>query len=123
MDEIMAPLPVEQFSTPDPTAVAGVATTVPDVRGLTGPQAVARLQSAGFSAFVAAQVNSSLPVGLTVGTDPGTGAAYYSGGSVRVFTSTGYVPPPPPAPAPQAQPDKKDPPKKPANNRPNNRNR
>jgi len=118
MDEIMAPLPVQQFNRPDPTAVAGVQATVPDVRGLSGPQAVARLQSAGFSAYVAAQVNSSTPVGLTVGTDPSTGSSYYSGGTVRVFTSTGYVPPPPPPPAPEPEPEKKDPPKK-----KNNRNR
>ena len=116
MDEIMAPLPVQQFNRPDPTAVAGVQATVPDVRGLSGPQAVARLQSEGFSAYVAAQVNSSVPVGLTVGTDPSTGSSYFSGGTVRVFTSTGYVPPPPPPPEPE--PEKKDPPKK-----KNNRNR
>ena len=68
---------------------------------------------------MAAQVNSSVPAGLTVSTDPGAGASYFSGGTVRVFTSTGYVPPPPPPP----QPEKPDDDKKPADNNRNNRNR
>jgi membrane peptidoglycan carboxypeptidase len=95
MDRVMAPLPVEQFNQPDPTAIAGVSTAVPDVRGLLGPQAVATLQAAGFEAYVAAQVNSSAPVGTTVGTDPATGSQFPSGSTVRVFVSSGYVPPPP----------------------------
>jgi membrane peptidoglycan carboxypeptidase len=117
MSQIMAPLPVETFTEPDPNEVAGVNTVVPDVRGLSGAQAVATLEAAGFSAYVAAEVNSSVTRGLAVSTDPGAGASYFSGGSVRVFTSTGYVPPPPPPPAPE----KKEPPKKKNNN--NNRNR
>jgi hypothetical protein len=100
MDRVMAPLPVEQFNEPDPTAIAGVTATVPDVRGLLGPQAVATLQAAGFEAYVAAQVNSSAPVGTTVGTDPATGSQFVSGGTVRVFVSSGFVPPPP-----QPEPD------------------
>ena len=119
MSEIMAPLPVRTFTEPDPNEVAGVTSTIPDVRGLTGPEAVATLQAAGFEAYVAAQVNSSVPAGLTVSTDPGAGASYFSGGTVRVFTSTGYVPPPPPPP----QPEKPDEDKKPADNNRNNRNR
>lgn len=120
MSQIVAPLPVKTFTEPDPTEIAGVNTVVPDVRGLSGAQAVATLEAAGFSAYVAAEVNSSVTRGLTVSTDPGAGASYFSGGSVRVFTSTGYVPPPPPPP-PEPEPEKKDPPKKKPNN--NNRNR
>jgi len=104
MSAIMAPMPVKTFTDPDPNDVAGVATTVPDVRGLSGAEAVATLQAAGFEAYVAAEVNSSVPRGLTVSTDPGAGASYYSGGTVRVFTSTGYVPPPPPEPKPEKKP-------------------
>ena len=104
MSAIMEPLEVRDFSDPDPSEVAGVTATVPDVRGLSGPAAVATLQAAGFEAFVAAEVNSSVPRGLVVSTDPGAGASYFSGSTVRVFTSTGYVPPPPPPP-PQPEPE------------------
>jgi membrane peptidoglycan carboxypeptidase len=98
MDQVMAPLPVEQFAAPDPTAVAGVAATVPDVRGLPGPEAVATLQAAGFVSYVSAEVNSAAPLGTTVATDPGVGTRFVSGGTVRVLVSSGYVPPPPPPP-------------------------
>lgn len=109
MDGIVADLPVKEFAEADPSAVAGVSATIPDVRGLPGSQAVATLQAAGFEAYVAAQVNSSVPQGLVVGTDPGIGASFPSGNTVRVFTSTGWVPPPPPpAPAPAPQPDEPD---------------
>jgi hypothetical protein len=112
MDGIVADLPVKEFTEADPSAVAGVSATIPDVRGLPGSQAVATLQAAGFEAYVAAQVNSSVPQGLVVGTDPGIGASFPSGNTVRVFTSTGWVPPPPPppppAPAPAPQPDEPD---------------
>jgi hypothetical protein len=92
----MADLPVRQFATPDPATVAGVTTTVPDVRGLSGSAAVATLQAAGFEAYVAAEVNSSAPQGVTVGTDPPSGSQSFSGGAVRVFVSSGFLPPPPP---------------------------
>jgi membrane peptidoglycan carboxypeptidase len=105
MAAIMEPLPVMQFEDPDPSEVAGVTATVPDVRGLTGADAVATLQAAGFEAYVAAEVNSSLPRGLTVSTDPGAGANYFSRGTVRVFVSTGFVPPPPPPPKPEPEPE------------------
>jgi membrane peptidoglycan carboxypeptidase len=100
MSAIMEPLEVRSFADPDPSDVAGVAAIVPDVRGLSGAEAVATLQAAGFEAYVAAEVNSSVPRGLTVSTDPGAGASFFSGSTVRVFTSTGYVPPPPPPPPP-----------------------
>ena len=109
----MEPLPVKGFADPDPNEVAGVSSVVPDVRGLTGAEAVATLQAAGFEAYVAAQVNSSVPRGLTVSTDPGSGASYFSGGTVRVFTSTGYVPPPPPPPKPEPEPEPDPPPAEP----------
>jgi len=109
MSEITAPMPATTFTEPDPNEVAGVESIVPDVRGLTGARAISELQAAGFTAYVAAEVNSSVTRGLTVSTDPGAGASYFSGGTVRVFTSTGYVPPPPPPPSPE--PEKK--PKKP----------
>ena len=120
MADIMAPMPVRSFSAPDPNEVAGVRSVVPDVRGLTGAEAVATLQAAGFEAYVAAEVNSSVARGLTVSTDPGAGASYFSGGAVRVFTSTGYVPPPPPPPPPAPAPEKPDNNSKP-NNKPNNK--
>jgi membrane peptidoglycan carboxypeptidase len=113
MSSIMEPLPVKGFADPDPNEVAGVSSVVPDVRGLTGAEAVATLQAAGFEAYVAAQVNSSVPRGLTVSTDPGSGASYFSGGTVRVFTSTGYVPPPPPPPKPEPEPEPDPPPAEP----------
>jgi membrane peptidoglycan carboxypeptidase len=103
MAAIMEPLEVRSFAEPDPSDVAGVSATVPDVRGLSGAEAVATLQAAGFEAYVAAEVNSSVPRGLTVSTDPGAGASYFSGSTVRVFTSTGFVPPPPPPPPPSPQ--------------------
>jgi membrane peptidoglycan carboxypeptidase len=96
MQQVMADLPVRQFATPDPATVAGVTTSIPDVRGLSGSAAVATLQAAGFEAYVAAEVNSSAPQGVTVGTDPPSGSQFFSGGTVRVFVSSGFLPPPPP---------------------------
>jgi beta-lactam-binding protein with PASTA domain len=104
MSAIMEPFEVQSFTEPDPNEVAGVSSTVPDVRGLSGAEAVATLQAAGFEAYVAAEVNSSVRRGLTVSTDPGAGASYFSGSTVRVFTSTGFVPPPPPPP-PEPEPE------------------
>lgn len=106
MAEAMSTRPVKEFTAPDPTAVAGVPTTVPDVRNMTGTQAVAELKAAGFEAYVAAEVNSAVAQGLTVYTNPAVGAYAESGSTVQVYVSTGYVPPPPPAPEPKKSPPK-----------------
>jgi len=105
MEGIVAGLPAEDFAAPDPTSVAGVSASVPDVRGLSGSAAVATLQAAGFEAYVAAEVNSSAPRGITVGTDPRPGSQFFSGGTIRVFVSSGFVPPPPPPPEPEPEPE------------------
>jgi membrane peptidoglycan carboxypeptidase len=92
MQQIMDPLPVVGFDAPDPAAVSGAAATVPDVRGLAGAEAVATLQAAGFEAVVAGEVPSTAPAGTAVSTDPPSGSRFFSGGTVRVFVSSGQAP-------------------------------
>jgi membrane peptidoglycan carboxypeptidase len=110
MQPIVDALPVARFEDPDPASVAGVEATVPDVRGVPGAEAVATLQAAGFEAYVAGEVDSTATPGTTVGTEPAPGSRYFSGGTVRVYVSTGQAPAPPegqqgeePAVAPPAE--------------------
>lgn len=106
MDAAAPRLPVKEFADPDPTTIAGVEATVPNVYGYGSGTAIATLRAAGFEAYIGGSVNSTLPRGVVVSTTPGGGATYPSGASVAVYTSTGYVPPP-----------KKDKPKKDPRNR------
>ena len=70
---------------------------VPDVAGQSVEAATAALQAAGFTVADGGQVNSETGAGLVAYTSPEGGAQLSSGDTVTLYTSTGYVPPPPSA--------------------------
>jgi len=95
MDAISAKLPYEDFQTPPGDEIAGVLTTVPDVAGQSVAAATQALEAAGFTVADGGQVNSEVGQGLVAYTSPGGGTSLSSGDTVTLYTSTGYVPPPP----------------------------
>jgi membrane peptidoglycan carboxypeptidase len=123
-DAASAGLPIRDFDTPSDKVLNGDRVAVPFVGGMTVEEATARLKEAGFNAQVAGSTNSGYAQGIVVYTDP-SGTAM-RGSTVSLYTSTGYVPPPPKAtpkptktPKPTAtttptpKPTKTKPPKKP----------
>jgi membrane peptidoglycan carboxypeptidase len=101
----MQGLPVEQFPLPDPSVVAGLPTTVPDVRGLTPAEALKRLQDAGLKPEIAEfRAFSSQPENTVAFTSPGAERRVTSGATVRVTLSDGPPPPPPPPVVPTPVP-------------------
>jgi hypothetical protein len=95
MAAISAKLPGEDFQAPPGDEIAGVLTTVPDVSGMPVDQATATLQGAGFAVSNGGEVNSEVPAGAVAYSSPGAGASLSSGDTIVIYTSTGYVPPPP----------------------------
>jgi membrane carboxypeptidase/penicillin-binding protein len=95
MSAVSAKLPYEDFQTPPGDEIAGVLTTVPDVAGQSVEAATQQLQAAGFTVADGGQVNSEVGEGLVAYTSPEGGASLSSGDTVTLYTSTGYVPPPP----------------------------
>jgi membrane peptidoglycan carboxypeptidase len=104
MDRASSGMPFRDFAEPSDKVLQGDIVSIPSVTGLALGDAMAALASAGFSPVVGNAVDSSIPVGLVVGTQPAYRAL--RGSSVTVYTSTGVPPPPtptstaPPTPAP-----------------------
>ncbi len=92
MDEVHEGLSEEEFNEPDGSVVNGVTTTVPDVRGMSEDEAIAALEDEGFSASVSARINSDLPEGRVVSSDPGAGSEASSGTTVQLSVSNGVPP-------------------------------
>ncbi|WP_231248544.1 penicillin-binding protein [Nocardioides furvisabuli] len=95
MSAISAKLAYEDFQAPPGDEIAGVLSTVPDVAGQGVEAATATLESAGFSVADGGQVNSEVAAGSVASTSPSGGTSLSSGDTVTLYTSTGYVPPPP----------------------------
>ncbi len=95
MAAISAKLTYEDFQAPPGDEIAGVLSTVPDVAGQSVEAATATLEAAGFSVADGGQVNSEVAAGSVAYSSPSGGAALSSGDTVTLYTSTGYVPPPP----------------------------
>jgi membrane peptidoglycan carboxypeptidase len=79
--------PQMRFGEPSAKLMQGDKVDVPSVTGLSVSEAMARLQSAGFSAGVGGTMGSSVPRGLVAGTSPYGQAA--SGSFVTIYTSRG----------------------------------
>ncbi|QNO37114.1 transglycosylase domain-containing protein [Protaetiibacter sp. SSC-01] len=79
------------FAQPDPALLKGVQVNVPDVLGLTPEQAKSAIELANLAYEDGGQMDSDLPVGTVVGTDPGAGSQVPKGTGVRVFTSNGQA--------------------------------
>ncbi len=103
MDRASDGMPFRDFAEPSGIVQFGDMVSIPSVTGLALGDAMAALASAGFNPVVGNAVDSSIPVGLVVGTQPAYRAL--RGSSVVVYTSTGVaVPPPPPTTAPATPP-------------------
>ncbi len=94
MDAVSDRLDYEDFQAPSGDEIAGVLTGVPDVAGLSLPDAQATLETAGFATAIGGYVDSELPVDSVAYTSPGAGTYLGSGDTVVIFQSTGTVPPP-----------------------------
>jgi membrane peptidoglycan carboxypeptidase len=101
MDRASAGMPFQDFDEPDSTVQFGDFVSIPSVAGMALDDAIAALTEAGFQPAVGGAVNSSIPVGLALGTQPGSRAL--RGSKVMIVISTGYLPPPPLA-APPTEP-------------------
>jgi membrane peptidoglycan carboxypeptidase len=96
------PLPVA-----DSQFVNGISKPVPDVSGLTVPEAGHTLEGSGFKVVVATkQVDSEFPKDTVAYTSPSAGAGAAPGATVIVFVSNGHAPktPPPPSASPSTSP-------------------
>jgi membrane peptidoglycan carboxypeptidase len=89
MKPITGLLPVEDFVTPDPTAVLGRIVNVPDVSGQASAEAADTLREAGFVPSVGSYVKSGLPKDTVARTDPVAGARVGTGTLVTLNISDG----------------------------------
>ncbi len=62
---------------------------LPDVKGLTGPQATSRLTKAGFTPAVQSQPSATVQQGVVISTEPSAGTEALKGSAVTVFVSSG----------------------------------
>lgn len=83
------------FPGPDPALLTGTPIAVPDVVGGTLEQAKNAIELAELVFEDGGQVDSDLPVGTVVSTDPAVGSGVPRGTTVRVFTSNGLAEPVP----------------------------
>ncbi|GAA1206167.1 transglycosylase domain-containing protein [Rhodoglobus aureus] len=81
--------PGTEFADPDPALLTGSGTEVPDVRLQTLEQAKSVLVSLGFNFRDGGGVDSELPAGQVVRTDPRAGTQSAAGATVTVYTSKG----------------------------------
>ena len=88
----MKNLPAKEFPNPTNAVLNGDYVDLPSVVGRSEGDAKAILKAAGFSAYVAGRVNSTLPAGVVAFTDP-TGRAIRKS-NVGLFLSNGIAPAP-----------------------------
>jgi membrane peptidoglycan carboxypeptidase len=102
MDRASVGMPFLDFAAPSSQVQIGDFVPIPSVAGMTVGDATTALTAAGFKPVVGNAVNSLMPTGQVVGTQPAGQAL--RGSQVVILTSTGYVPPPPViAPPPAAK--------------------
>jgi membrane peptidoglycan carboxypeptidase len=97
-------LPVQQFGKIDPSVIKGFTTKVPDVKGMTAAKALQALADAGFTPALAPKpIDSLLPAGIVVRTNPRAGSSVGTGSTITVYVSSGKPPPgPSTSPSPTA---------------------
>ncbi|EAR24147.1 penicillin-binding protein [marine actinobacterium PHSC20C1] len=81
--------PGKAFGDPDPKLLTGSGTEVPDLRLQTLEQAKSVLLSLGFNFRDGGEVDSELPAGQVVRTDPSAGTQSAAGATVTVYVSKG----------------------------------
>jgi len=77
------------FADPDPVLLRGIQVTVPDVTTFTPEQAKAAIELAQLAFEEGEAVDSDLPLGTIVETDPPAGTKVPKGTPIKVFTSNG----------------------------------
>ncbi|MGV8858853.1 transglycosylase domain-containing protein [Rhodoglobus sp.] len=82
-----AKYPGTAFSEPDPSLLTGSGTEVPDVRLQTLEQAKSVLVSLGFTVKDGGAIDSDLPAGQVVQTNPAAGTQSAAGATITVYTS------------------------------------
>ncbi|MEW1954354.1 transglycosylase domain-containing protein [Terrabacter sp. NPDC080008] len=87
LPQVKFPEPSSKFTTGSNPADSTSAGSIPGVTGMTVGQAIATLQSAGYSAGVGGTMSSSVPQGLVAGTSPWGQAP--SGTFITIYTSRG----------------------------------
>ncbi len=93
MDRASAGMPLRDFADPGGKVQSGDLVSIPRVYGLSLSNAMGVLTSAGFRPVVGYAVNSRIPVGLAVGTQPAYKAL--RGSAVVIYTSKGVAKPTP----------------------------
>ena len=96
MDVVAQWLPDLDFVDPPVEIIRGVPTDVPDVAGMSVPQAVGTLRAAGFRVDVGPLVDSAYTEGTVAYSLPAAGARAGRGSIVIVYISDGTPPPKPP---------------------------
>ncbi|MBE3075830.1 MAG: PASTA domain-containing protein, partial [Actinobacteria bacterium] len=98
MDRASAGMPFLDFAEPATIVQSGDMVPIPNVAGMTVSDSMAALTAAEFNPVVGSAVNSAIPVGRAVDTQPSYEAL--RGSQVVIMTSKGVVPPPTAAPGP-----------------------
>jgi membrane peptidoglycan carboxypeptidase len=98
-----ANLPFVNFNKPDPSVIKGFTIKVPDVTGLTLPNAMKALTDAGLVGQVGTSdvPSPTVPKGKVASTNPPAGASVPTGTTIIINISSG---PPPPSPSPTPDP-------------------
>lgn len=105
MKSVTKGMPVKQFAEPSADIRNGKTTALPNVIGRSVDSARARLADAGFTSYVAGQINSGLDAGLVAYTDPAGSAL--PGARIGLYVSTGQffqATAPAPVPEPSEEP-------------------
>jgi len=84
-----------KFADPDPVLLRGIQVTVPEVATLTLEQAKAAIELGQLGFKNGGKVDSDLPIGTVVETDPPAGSRVPKGTQVKVYTSNGQAAPVP----------------------------
>ncbi|MEP6480459.1 MAG: transglycosylase domain-containing protein [Rhodoglobus sp.] len=79
------------FPTPSGVLLGGSGLQVPDVRGLSPEKAKALLEGLGFTYVDGGPVDSEVPLGMVVSTDPPAGSQSAAGTTITVTTSKGNL--------------------------------
>lgn len=92
--------------------VASGSNVIPDVSGSSGVAAGSAMTAAGFVAVERAVIDTTVPEGTVIGTEPGAGASTRLGSTVTIVVARGQTTPTPtptpvvtPTPTPTAQPN------------------
>jgi membrane peptidoglycan carboxypeptidase len=105
MEAMEANLPFVRFNQPDPSVIRGFTIKVPDLEGMTLTEADKALQVVGLQGqpMPTSIPSATVPKGKVAATTPKAGSSVSSGGTVKIYISSG-APPPSATPTPSSTP-------------------